>query len=60
MMVKLSKRRFERFVENRAKAISLTDGDIAAIDRAAKQFERGEGIPFRRFAKEAKKKYGLK
>jgi hypothetical protein len=60
MMAKPSKRRFERFAANWVKVISLTDHDIAAIDRAARQFERGEGIPFRRFAKEAKKKYGLK
>jgi Arc/MetJ-type ribon-helix-helix transcriptional regulator len=40
--------------------IVLTDSDIAAIERAAEQFERGEGMDFHQFAARAKKKYGIK
>jgi len=39
--------------------VVLTDGDIAAINRAAEQFERGEGIDFDKFAAEKRRKYGI-
>jgi Arc/MetJ-type ribon-helix-helix transcriptional regulator len=39
---------------------TLTDEDIAAIDRAAEQFQRGEGIDFAEFAAQTRKRYGLK
>jgi Arc/MetJ-type ribon-helix-helix transcriptional regulator len=38
----------------------LDDQTVEAINLAEAQIDRGEGIPFERFAVEARKRYGLK
>jgi Arc/MetJ-type ribon-helix-helix transcriptional regulator len=39
--------------------IVLSDDDVEAINEAAAQFKRGEGIDFKKFAEEARKEYGI-